>query len=171
MRAFIAGYDRVIQFMGELPGYLIGLMAIGIGTEVAMRNFGFGGIVWMLGLVEYGILIVALSGAAWVLRLGRHVTVDIVTNSLPPALRRRVEIGAYAAAFGIAATLTVYGVVTAYESYMSGSTIFKSFELKEWVPVAAVPLGMAPVAIECLRRMRGLASGRVAPGSTASEGF
>lgn len=171
MHRFIRAYDRLIDLTGAAPGYLIGLMALGISAEVASRNAGLGGINWMLELVEYGILAVAMSGTAYVLKIGRHVTVDVLTNPLPPRLRHYTDIAACALALAISAVLFAYGVITTTRSFEAGTFVFKSFTIREWVPIALIPLGTGLLTVECARRLWLSASDGHRPSGGASEGL
>ena len=59
-------------------------------------------------------------------------------------------------------------------AYSEDSTLYKSFEIKEWIPMAVVPGGMSLFAVEAIRQLFRSISGREAdPGAKTGqyEGF
>ena len=70
--------------------------------------------------------------------------------------------------------IVYYGIITAHLAYVEDSTLFKSFDIKEWMPAAVVPGGMALFAVEAIRQLFRSISGREAdPGAKTGqyEGF
>lgn len=146
-------YDGLIESTGVVPGLLIGLIAFGVGADVLLRNVGFGGIEWMLETVEYGLLLLTMVGAAYVLRTNRHVTVDVVVGILPERLRKFVAIVANAIASLICLVFIWCGILAAADAYQSGAKIYKAFTIEEWVPISLIPPAFVLVTIECVRRL------------------
>lgn len=153
MGAFFRAYDRFLQFTGVIVGAVVGLAALGIGIDVLLRNLGFGSIFWMLELVEYAILFVAMVGTAYVFQLGRHVSVDIVTDSLPPRIRKVVARVALIVTALVSTILLIWGVITTAKSFESGALVFKHFTIPEWMPLTLIPFGFLLLTIECLREL------------------
>lgn len=145
-------FDRLLALTGVIPGVIVALLAIGVAGEVFARNLGITGFYWMLEAVEYGLLTLTMLGAAYILSIGRHVTVDLVLNMLPGRVRRRFRIGIDAVIVAVSVIIVYYGVVTAHLAYVEDSTLYKSFDIKEWIPAAVVPVGMTLFAIEAIRQ-------------------
>jgi TRAP-type C4-dicarboxylate transport system permease small subunit len=146
-------FDRLLALTGVIPGVIVAALAIGVAAEVFARNIGVTGFYWMLEAVEYGLLTLTMVGAAYVLSIGRHVTVDLVLNALPGRLRRQFRIGIDAVIVAVALIIVYYGIVTAHLAYVEDSTLFKSFDIKEWIPAAVVPVGMSLFAVEAIRQL------------------
>lgn len=152
MKKLNAFFDRLLAVTAVIPGVIIGLLAIGICAEVAARHFDFTGFYWMLDAVEYGLLVLTMIGAAYVLSIGRHVTVDIFIAGLRPPARRRVAIVINLISTVVSAVIVYYGILAVLQAHGEDSTLYKSIEIKEWVPMAVVPAGMALFTAECLRQ-------------------
>ena len=88
MRKSGEAFDRLLVLTGVVPGVIVALLAVGVAAEVFARNFGLTGFYWMLEVVEYGLLTLTMVGSAYVLSIGRHVTIDLVLNALPSHARR-----------------------------------------------------------------------------------
>lgn len=146
-------FDRLLALTGVLPGVIVALLAVGVAAEVAARNFGLSGFYWMLEAVEYGLLTLTMVGAAYILSIGRHVTVDLVLSALSPGVRRYFRIGINLVIVCVAAVILYYGAVTTHLAWVEDSTLYKSFDIKEWIPMAVVPGGMALFLIEAVRQL------------------
>ncbi len=153
MRALIAVYDRLVAGLGLLPGVIVGAIALAIGVDVALRDAGHGGIYGMTEIIEYGILVLAMAGVGHVTRLGRHVTVDIVPEMLPPRWAWRVTLAAQALATIVSSVFLWYAAGATLDVWRDGTMLYKSFTLPEWLPLAAIPTGFLFVALECARRL------------------
>lgn len=162
-------FDRLLAVTGVIPGIIVALLAIGVATEVFARNFGLTGAYWMLEAVEYGLLTLTMVGAAYVLSIGRHVTIDLVLGGLPPRAWRVFRIGIDIATVVITSVIVYYGIVTTHLAYVEDSTLYKSFEIKEWIPMAIVPGGMGLFLIEALRQLYRSITGRNVQPHQAAE--
>ncbi len=160
---FFRAYDRLLQLTGVVVGAVIGLAAVGIGVDVLLRNLGFGSIFWMLEVVEYSILFVAMVGTAYVFQIGRHVSIDLLTNSLPPRSKHIVGLIALVVTTAVSAVLLTWGLITTIKSFESGAVVYKHFTYPEWMPLALVPFGFLLLTIECLRELWALIAGEPAP--------
>jgi C4-dicarboxylate transporter DctQ subunit len=152
MKKLGVAFDRLLAFTAVVPGVIIALLALGVAWEVFMRNLGLTGFYWMLEAVEYGLLILTMVGAAYVLSIGRHVTVDLVLNAVPPNVHRWFRIVIDLVIVLVSGIIVYYGIVAAHLAYVEDSTLFKSFDIKEWMPMAVVPIGMSLFTIEAIRQ-------------------
>ena len=153
MKKLGEAFDRLLALTAVVPGVIIALLALGVAWEVFTRNLGVTGFYWMLEAVEYGLLVLTMVGAAYVLSIGRHVTVDLVLNAVPPQIHRWFRIVIDLVIVMVAATILYYGTVVAHLAYVEDSTLYKSFDIKEWMPMAVVPVGMGLFTIEALRQL------------------
>ncbi|AJE44887.1 TRAP transporter small permease [Celeribacter indicus] len=151
MNTVLRSYDRLIVGLGHLPGILILCMAVGVSVDVLMRNLGYGGLEYTVDAVRYCILFITMSGAAWVLRLGRHVRMDVVVAMLPRRGRVVAEAFVLALSAAVSAVLAWYGVTTVADSYRSGAMLYLSFDIPEWMPLTLVPFGFTLFTLESLR--------------------
>lgn len=148
---FFSWYDRFLVAISYLPGILAALMTIGIGADILMRNIGFSPIIWMLDAEEYSLLLIAMAGTATVLRMGRHIKIDVALVMMPPRLRLLVELAGCVFCFIISVVVVYYGIAAAISSYLDNSTFYVSIPIKEWIPLCAIPFAFTLTAIESLR--------------------
>jgi TRAP-type C4-dicarboxylate transport system permease small subunit len=153
MRRLFAAYDRLLEGLGLLPGVIVGLIALAIGADVVLRDAGYAGIYGMTEIIEYAILVLAMAGVGHVTRLGRHVTVDVVPDMLPPHWTWRLSLLAQSIATLVSVVFLWFSTAATIEVWRSGTQLYKSFTLPEWLPLAIIPTGFFFVSIELLRRL------------------
>ena len=152
-------HEGVLRACGEVPGIVVVLIVCGIAVDVVLRNIGVGSIEWMIEVVEYGLFLLTFVGTAYVLRQGRHVTVDILPSLLAPRARRRVAILAGALLLVICAIFLYYGVRAALVSRAENYALVKTFTIREWWLLAVLPAAALLLCIESARRLRGAIRG------------
>ena len=144
-------FERGLAFAGRLPGYIVGLVTLGIGIDVITRNLGIGTIDWMLESVEYLLYLLTFLGVPYVMLIGGHVTVDIVVNSLRPGPRRIVTIFGSVLVTVVSALLVWVTLIATIQAWEENATIYKNIEIKEWVLLALMPISFAALTFVCLR--------------------
>jgi TRAP-type C4-dicarboxylate transport system permease small subunit len=151
----LSGYWAVLDATGMFCGAAVGLICIGICADVAVRMIAGGGISWMLEVIEYLQYAFVLTGAAWVLSRGAHVSLDILVVLLPARLQSRAQrvscfIGLVSCAVFAAASL-----LATLDVWQTGGVIYKSVTMPEWWPLAFLPAAFALMSIEFLLQLLG----------------
>ena len=120
---------------------VLSLTILSVCLEIVMRYFLNRPLVWVVELTEYGLLYVSFLGAAWLLRKGGHVQVDIIIDRLDDRWRRRCAIFSSAIGLVVSLLLTVFGAVATYDHLVRGVYKPTVLEFPTGVVLAAVPLG------------------------------
>lgn len=142
------GYNTVVFSLAALSGALFGCMAFLIGLDVLLRNVNGAGLSWVVEAMEYALYGATIFAAPWVLRTGGHVSVDIVTSSLPARWTRRIERVAAALGVLICSIVFHYSLIATWRAFERGSLIYKTFTIPEWWISALVPFCMFFMIIE-----------------------
>lgn len=147
-------YDTLISGLAIASGAIFGLMAFFIGADVLARNLTGAGLAWVIELMEYAMYAATVFAAPWVLREGSHVSVDVVTGSLPERARHLVNVFVCLLGSVICLVICYYSAIATLRAFERGSQIYKTFTIPEWTVSVFIPFGMLLVAIEFLRLMR-----------------
>ncbi len=92
MQRFAATIDRLNATIGRMVAWLVlAVVLVQFALVVARYVFGFGSI-WLTEAVVYGHAAVFLLAAAWTLREGGHVRVDIFYADATPRRRAMVDL-------------------------------------------------------------------------------
>jgi TRAP-type C4-dicarboxylate transport system permease small subunit len=120
---------------------VLSLMIFSVCLEIIMRYFFSRPLIWVVELTEYGLLYVTFLGAAWLLRRGGHVQVDIVINFMGERWRRRCAVFSAAMGLMVSMVLTIFGAIATYDHLVRGLYKPTVLEFPTGVVLAAIPLG------------------------------
>jgi TRAP-type C4-dicarboxylate transport system permease small subunit len=146
-------HDGLLTAFGWLAGLIAVLIGAGVSLDVGMRYFGSPGLPWMLEASEYGLYLLTFFGAPWALREKAHVSIDIAVEALPAKARRAAEIVTDVLGLAISAVLAFYALRVAYASWARGAMVYKELVFPDWWLLALLPVSLALVAIEFVRRL------------------
>lgn len=149
-------FDRMLDAMAVLAAVLLFATTLLIALDVLQRNLDLGfGVPGIIEISEYALYLITFLGAPWALRLGAHVAVEIVVDSLPRRWAAAAE--RLAGAIGLAASLgLVYGgALATWKSFIAGRLVFKTFVFPEWWLLAPLPIAGLILAIEFALRLAG----------------
>ncbi|MBO6638805.1 MAG: TRAP transporter small permease [Roseitalea sp.] len=142
-----------MSILGGFAALFLLAAAIGIGADVATRQFAGTNIPWMTDVIEYGLVFSTFAAAPWLLRHGNHITIDFVILATPDRVARMLARAANLIGLIVCTILTVVGVQVTLQSAERGSNIVKAIAMPEWALLAVVPVGLALCAIEFARRL------------------
>lgn len=154
-------YGRLLDGLAVAGALLILAMMLMITIDVAWRSFGGRGLGWVSEVSEYILYLATFLAAPWLLRLGRHVRLDLVLRALPAKVGWLIEWLADILGLVVCAGLTFAGVRIAMASKAGGNLVIKTLEFPEWYLLIPVPVTFAMLSIEFVFRMHRLAQ---APG-------
>jgi TRAP-type C4-dicarboxylate transport system permease small subunit len=160
-------YGRVLDGLMLLACLLLLAMTLLIGTDVATRNIGAGGIPWSGEVSENILYLLTLLAAPWLLRQGQHIRVDILLRAVPGRIGWLAEwIGDI---LGLACSLYFvwYGWKVLAVSYQSGAITIKTLVTPEWWLLAPLPAAFLLFAAEFVFRMHRLSRAERAPRADA----
>ena len=153
MTALARAHTTLVIGLGYAAGIALAALALGITTDVVLRNLGIANFAWLLEVSEYVLFISTFLAAPWVLRENAHVSVDLLLTGLAPALRKVLNAAANLLGIGICATLTWYALRVTRDGIVRGDMIFKELVVPEWPFLAVVAVTGALLVAEFVRRL------------------
>lgn len=157
MRRLLAIYDGLLDAMAVVAAAILVADALLITADVLSRNLALGfGIPGAIELTEYGLYVVTVLAAPWALKLGAHVAVEIVVDTVGPRARRNAERLSNLVGLAVSASLLYAGALATWKSFSGGNMVFQTFVFPEWWVLAPLPVCAAVLGIEFLARLSGL---------------
>lgn len=147
-------FDRILDFFVFLAGVALSFMLLSICAEVVMRYFLNRPLVWVMEISEFGMLYVTFLGAAWLLRKGGHIRIDLFIKLLKPKNELLVNIVTFSLSAVACLVLVWYGGESVWYNYQSGSYMPTQLEPPKWIIVAIIPLGSFLLFIQFLRNIQ-----------------
>lgn len=154
---------RALDFLyassGVLAAFFMVLMAALVAVQIFARLLGL----QVPSADDFARLAMAASaflGLAFALRSGAHIRVTLLTERVPPAARRALEIACLVAAAGVSAWFAWSTGETAVDSWRFGEFTIGQVPIPKWMPLAGMTLGIALVAVAFLEDLAEVLRGR-----------
>ena len=145
-------FDRILDSMGFIAGLLLIAALVIVCLEICMRYFAKRPQVWSVEVCEYLLFSIAFFGAAWLLKEGGHVNIDLVLGHLNPKVQRFLQLFSAAAGVFISAVICVVGIVEARNCYMAGAVVTKTLTIPTYLFLILISLGYLALLGEFFRQ-------------------
>ena len=148
-------FDRTIGLLAALGALVIAFLTVIVCWDVAFRFFFGSGPMWVLEVVEYGLLWFTLLASAWVLKGERHVKIDILLLLLNP--KSRILINLITSILATVACLIVvwYSTGVVWEYLQTGERLPTEVRPFKFIPYLIIPIGFVLLFIQFIRRTYG----------------
>jgi C4-dicarboxylate transporter DctQ subunit len=116
-------------------------ITVAICAEVLLR-YGFNSpIRWVVELSEYALLWITFLGAAYVLRHGGHVRVDILLQYLSPGALRVCGMVSAATCALTSLVIFVFGIDATWTAFQRGAYKPTGIDVPTWMVLIVIPIG------------------------------
>lgn len=145
-------FDRFIDSLACVAGFLvIAMMAIMV-TEVVTRYFLKNPQVWALEVNSYITFGIAFLGTAWLLKIRKHISVDIVVNNMSPRAQLRLNIIISIVGALILLTITYFSAWSTIDHYQRGVPVWQVLRVPKFILLLFIPLGCFLTSIQFMRQ-------------------
>jgi TRAP-type C4-dicarboxylate transport system permease small subunit len=168
MKAFEAGFRRLLDCFALAAVVIIGAMILIICVDVFYRNALNSGLLGALELTEYGLYFMTLFTAPWLLNRSQHIRIDFMLANVPYRVAWAMEALCDLIGIVVMAVLVWYGARSTIRSFESGTIVPKSFEFPEFWILMPLPICLAIVTVEFILRFVRLCRGERKPGATTA---
>lgn len=148
-------HGRVLELSGTLAGFAYGAIAALMTVDIAVRSLGIGTLGWLTELTEYLLYASTFLAAAWVLRQGAHVRVDILLVHLGPR-GRTLDRATDVVGLAVALVLLGFGAAAVLEAWRAGAVQYRNWATPEWLLLLPLPVAGLLLGIEFILRLRGM---------------
>jgi C4-dicarboxylate transporter DctQ subunit len=146
-------FDLVLDAAAVLAAALLVAMTLIITWSVISRRWLGDPWSWNLEFSEYALLAVSFLGAAWTLRRGAHVQVDLLVNVLPPRLQHALYRLNQLLGLVVCATLAWYSAQGTADTLREGQMLIKALTVPKWATMLVIPVGLVLLALQFARNL------------------
>ena len=149
-------FAKLLNVLAVVAALTLLAMVVMVSGDIILRNLTRTGFPWANEVSEYGLYLMTLLTAPWLLRRGQHVRIDMALVLVPPRVAWLIE--AAADIVGLAASLVLvwYGTIMTAQSARLGSLTIKNLVFPEWWLLAPLPVCFALLALEFVLRFQRL---------------
>ena len=145
--------DRLSGLLARLSAWAFFVVGLMICYEVALRYFFNAPTVWAEEMSRFVQLWATYLAAAWALRHRELIRIGIVTDRLPAAARRWLELFSLLVIAVFSGVAVWYGTWIAWDSVVQSRTTSTMLDVPAVLTEAAIPVGFTLLAAQALREM------------------
>jgi TRAP-type C4-dicarboxylate transport system permease small subunit len=160
-------YGRLLTGLALAGCAVLFAMMLVICADVLLRNVrilpGVYSVPWANEATEYGLYLITMLVAPWLLRQGQHIRIDVVLRIIPARLAWYCEWACDTVALACCLVMAYAAFKATLASMKIGSMVIKTLAIPEWWLLAPLQICAALLAIEVLFRMARLWQGEPGP--------
>jgi len=141
------------NILAKVAIVILCLVIISVCLEIFMRYFLNRPLVWVVEITEYALLWVTFLGAAWLLKQGGHVRVDVIVNFMSDRWKNRCAVFSATLGLLISVILTFFGGYATYDHWARNMFKPTVLEFPTWIVLAAIPVGSIFLMLRFLNQM------------------
>lgn len=145
-------FDRVLDGLAFIAGVMLGLVVIVKFCDIFLRYFLNKPLTWDVEFAEYMLFSVAFFGAAWLLREGGHVRIDVMDNLLSEKSKTRLHLLHSVVGALVSIILCLMSFIAAAYSYRDGLKVVKIFAIEKYYFLLIVSFGFFLLLAEFIRQ-------------------
>ena len=149
-------YEQTLFGLFALGAAMLAAVTLLILYDVIARLAGLPAFPHTLAATEYGLYYVTLLGAPWLVRIKRHIYMQLLTAVAPAALRPLLSRLCYLVCVIVCAVICYYAGLVTLETWLRGDQEVRSFDMPRWLVFAVMPVSFALLTAEFSRYLLGL---------------
>ena len=150
---FSTQVSRLSLFFQNIAIIAFIILTTSVIYEVIARSVFNKPTIWSLEIVTYMISCVAFFGSAYVLRINKHLEINLLTQLFSNKYRRLMKI--FSDTIGLLFCLIVffYGCKLIELSYILGVVSVSELRIPLWIPQLTIPFGFFALSLEFFLRI------------------
>lgn len=144
-------FDWVIDSAGFLAGILLVGTVLIVCFEICMRYFFQAPQVWTVEVCEYFLFFMTFLGAPWLLKVGGHVNIDVLSGQFGRRGQHVLGIASSLIGILVSAVICWFAVVTAWQCYETNVVVTKTLTIPKHYFLWAIGFGYLLLLFEFLR--------------------
>lgn len=122
---------------------LTAMIALATG-QILLRNFMDVGFIWADEMLRMLVLWIAVAGALAASREDKHISIDVLTRYLPPALERFARLVIHAFTAGVCGVVAWHSLRFVQTTHEFGDVLLGDFPA--WILQSVLPVGFGLIA-------------------------
>lgn len=144
-------FDKIFDLLAVVAGGLLAFSMLSVSIAVATRYFFNYPIGWVTEISSYILLYVTFLVAAWVLKEGGHVTIDIIINLLGFRAQALINFITSIINAVVCLVLTYYAGKVTLDLYNTNYFTPTELELPKWTINVIIVVGSLSLFIQFIR--------------------
>lgn len=147
--------DNVSKGLYLLGGFLIFILGIFIFVGSLSRYFFGKPISQIFEITGYLMYAVPLLAAPWILKLDRHVCVDVLVDSLSESKKNLLQLLNYFISLLVSLALFLLSSYLTYDQYLRGVRLLDTIEPPRYILTLIIPISTLLLSIILIKKIYG----------------
>jgi len=147
------GIDFLSTTLGTFSGYIMTLAAVLICYDVFMRFVFKKPAIWVFDVTSYIFIWYGFLTAAYGLKVGSHINVDILLNKMKPRIKIPLETIAYTVCFIYSTILLIYVFKMTVEAYLNKEAAPTVLHAPMYIVELGILIGYLALSFQTLRML------------------
>ena len=148
-------YEQLLFSLFALGAVMLAAVTLLILYDVSARLIGLPTFPHTLATTEYGLYYLTLLGAPWLVRIKRHIYLQLLTALAPGPLRPLLARISYLLCAIVCAGICGYAGQVTIETWLRADQEVRSFDMPRWLIFAVMPVSFALLTLEFGRYLLG----------------
>ena len=145
--------SRLSLFFQNIAIIAFIILTTSVIYEVIARSVFNKPTIWSLEIVTYMISCVAFFGSAYVLRINKHLEINLLTQLFSNKYRRLIKIFSHTIGLLFCLIVFFYGCKLIELSYILGVVSVSELRIPLWIPQLTIPFGFFALSLEFFLRI------------------
>ena len=145
--------SRLSLFFQNIAIIAFIILTTSVIYEVIARSVFNKPTIWSLEIVTYMISCVAFFGSAYVLRINKHLEINLLTQLFSNKYRRLMKIFSDTVGLLFCLIVSFYGCKLIELSYILGVVSVSELRVPLWIPQLTIPFGFFALSLEFFLRI------------------
>lgn len=146
----VSRLSKILQFLALIAFVILTTSVI---YEVIARSILNKPTIWSIEIVTYMISCVAFFGSAYVLRINRHLEINLFIKILSSKAKKSMNIFSNFLGLCFCLIAFFYGCQLINLSYILGVVSESELRVPQWIPQLTVPIGFFALSLEFFVRL------------------
>ncbi len=143
--------DKIELICAWIAALLVVYVMLTIAGDVVGRYFLNSPIGWAIEFAEYALMAIPFLSMAWLVRVGGHVSIDLVLNALHRRLRHILNIAVNLLAAATCGLAAYFAILTTLSQYERDVMTIGIYPVEKYLLISVVAFGLGLTFIEFLR--------------------
>jgi len=154
MKYLLKLYDHIVTLMAYFAAFLLAFMTGSIAYQVVTRYLFNSPTIWVNDLTEYILLGATFLGGAFVLKEGKHISVDLIIGKLN--IRKKLVFDSVSSFLGalVCLILTGYSLVVVWENFQRNIIVIKTIETPKYLVLLPIFIGSLLMTIQFILNVK-----------------
>jgi C4-dicarboxylate transporter DctQ subunit len=152
MKILAKTFDTIMNGMAWIGGAISIFMMLGISADVVARYFLNSPILGMQEVCSMLILWIVFLGAAWVLKKGGHINMDVILQMLKPKAQECLNLITSSICLVVTLVLFWFSIQVTWDVFTRGTIESGNLTINSGFVMMAIPIGCLPLFIQFGRK-------------------